>query len=431
MSGAAYAPYDDGHSALIGGAGSAGERPRGPALFTGGSSARYGLVGSIGFACVFAFIAIIMSGVALQRSNNSPASGPSTTTTTNNYNSYNNNTYASSTTNNYIAAPSLFPATITVNLPNIAVEGAAWDSIGQRFVLGSIAFGNLYEVLPGAGMLPGGTGVAPAARLAMALPGLVRQSIAGVFVDTSGGRYVTWGALARFPPDASQTVQGGLVRVDMVTGAVVSVDTTPFRSSAALKMLINDVVVDPRTGVVYATDSFEGILLRGEFQPASQTIAVSVLINDARLANPNGPFGGIGLNGIEYYNGSLLAGISGRAPEGGMWLVPIDNPTAMVKVNVTNGPGFTAEGIDGLRFNADRTVLYVTNALDQRVSMLVSSDGWRTAQVTATWCVPATAPVPISTLAYVPGVEAVYAVCTAQFGAGPYQLVRADWSMRC
>lgn len=187
-----------------------------------------------------------------------------------------------------------------------------------------------------------------------------------------------------FPtPDATQMAQGGgffggqngetpdftirLLAFDLTTKEkLMDVDLTDVAPAGA--RFANDVAVDA-DGVAYVTDSLAGAIYRVDMSGN-----VSYLSNDLFAGQ------GLGLNGIDYSNGSLIVG---KSSDGALYKISLADPTNIVTVQLPQA----LTGVDGITFRSDGKLLAVSNR-EGKMYLLSSSDDWATATIDATSDVP-------------------------------------------
>eukprot|EP00475_Leptophrys_vorax_P042814 TRINITY_DN806_c0_g1_i12.p1 TRINITY_DN806_c0_g1~~TRINITY_DN806_c0_g1_i12.p1 ORF type:complete len:595 (-),score=140.67 TRINITY_DN806_c0_g1_i12:297-2081(-) len=190
---------------------------------------------------------------------------------------------------------SVFVPNFAIPGHNFAPEGIFWDTTAQHFLFGSTKTGGIFSLRPGiSDLLPEITRVVA--------PNNLNLGSVGVFVDYGSNRYNVWAALSNFSLTGSGTVDGGLLYVNMVTGVSSAVRLSQFQTGNGL--FINDVVTDD-AGNVFATNSFDGQIFKGTYNASTGTIDTSQFFYNASYH-----FTGFGFNGIEFFNGWLLVGIT-------------------------------------------------------------------------------------------------------------------------
>eukprot|EP00002_Diphylleia_rotans_P027523 TRINITY_DN5520_c0_g1_i2.p1 TRINITY_DN5520_c0_g1~~TRINITY_DN5520_c0_g1_i2.p1 ORF type:complete len:367 (+),score=83.29 TRINITY_DN5520_c0_g1_i2:44-1144(+) len=305
----------------------------------------------------------------------------------------------------------LFQDKYSIPAKAYVAEGIAWDPIAKRFLFGSIATGAISTITPE----PPGR---PYSIQPLVPPNNLAIGSIGLYVDAEGPRYNLWAALGPFPPNPANTVQGGILYRNMITGKQIVADVTSLRGSVNDAMLINDIVADGN-GVVYATNSLDGMILKGVVDETNDRIDVTVFFNNPeyRFTNP----GDLGFNGIEFVGGVILVGTSQPASnKGGLLRISSTNPNDAKMVQVTKG---TIEYVDGLRFNPSKSILYVVKS-PNAVQVVQSKDNWVTAEVVEEIPIPSFCEAPLTTVAYIPDDSSLFAVCAGGFGNGPYSISR-------
>ncbi len=301
--------------------------------------------------------------------------------------------------NAIVSVPFIPPPSIAV-APLTLPEGISYlPSAG--LVISSLASGAVRLVASNNFSVPF-TFVPPSATLPL-------TQTAGIFFDEPRGRLLVCNLL--FPPNPSAPVQSALFSFSASTGALLaSVDLTPFGPAAASRFA-NDVVVDG-SGNAYVTDSFSAQVLR--IDPAFG-------VSPFAIGGALGSVGDLGPNGIEFWsNNSMAAILVGRSGpnnvSSGLIRLALNQPSAMAKVQITNFANVTGGlfGIDGIRFDAAKSYLYVVNNPAGLIYRLFSSDGWFSATIESAVAVASVQPcITPTTLTLVDGVPHV--VCAAAF----------------
>jgi len=267
-----------------------------------------------------------------------------------------------------------YPEVVAGHADTLHPEGATWDAVHHRFLVGSLRHGTVSVVEPDGS----------AATLVDDPDVLV--SIIGLHVDAARGRVL----VANADPGAGlRTSSGtfhrlaGVGAYDLATGRrLFYVDLAAVAGDGG-QHFANDLAFGP-DGTAYVTDSFAPVVYRVGVDGTA-----SVLLRDARLAATDG---GFGLNGIVRQGGWLVLG---KYEDGTLWRVRIASPTEVSQVRVATAPG-TLTGLDGLLRRPDGTLLGVTNQLgaaghDAEVE-LRSDDDWRSARLSAVHPSPDQAP---------------------------------------
>ncbi|GAA2836595.1 SMP-30/gluconolactonase/LRE family protein [Kitasatospora paracochleata] len=269
--------------------------------------------------------------------------------------------------------PQRYPAVLVGHGPTLHPEGATWDPVHRRFLVGSMPHGTVSTVRP-----DGSTATL------IDDPALV--SVVGLHVDAAHHRVLvvngdTGAGLRSTPATARRTA--GLGAYDLTTGRRLFYTDLAAVAGDGGEHLGNDVAFGP-DGTAYVTDSFAPLVYRVGVDGAA-----SVLVRDARLAvSP----GGFGLNGIVRQGGVLVIG---TYETGALWRVPIACPDTFTRVAVAGGADRLI-GLDGLLARPGGTVAGVTNRLGgsgaEAEVELHSPDGWRTARLAAVRPSPDAAP---------------------------------------
>ncbi|GAA1982858.1 SMP-30/gluconolactonase/LRE family protein [Kitasatospora viridis] len=245
-------------------------------------------------------------------------------------------------------------------------ESTSWDRRGRRFLIGSLHRGTVSTVRADG-----------RARTLVTDPVLV--STLGIKADPARGRLLVCnGDPAGKSVHSTAATQGrvsGLGAYDLATGRRLWYADLAADGGTHLA---NDVVVAP-DGTAYVTDSFAPVVHR--ITPDGRP---SVLVRNPRLGVPAGQFG---LNGIVLEGRRLLVG---NYATGSVWCVPLDRPGDLYPV-VTDE---RLVGLDGVTPVGPGHLLGVTNAVGSSTAgqlvSLRSTDGWRTAHLTARpWADPA------------------------------------------
>ncbi|NUS65608.1 MAG: hypothetical protein HOQ46_18410 [Saccharothrix sp.] len=249
------------------------------------------------------------------------------------------------------AAATPAPDVITGRSAELHPEGITWDPLRHTFLLSSLRRGTVEIVRDGT------------TETLVSDPRMV--STFGVHV-VHGRIYVTYGDMGvgrRSTPDTTYK-SSGLGVFDLATGRpvhVVDLAIGPGRHSA------NDVAVD-HAGNAYVTDPASDALYR-----VDRDGRATVLARDPRFGSET-----IGLNGIVWHpKGFVLAvrydtgALFKTTRAGEVSEVALDRPLV---------------GGDGMDLRPDGSLAVVTNALgapgEAAVSVLRSSDDWRTARTT-------------------------------------------------
>jgi len=246
-------------------------------------------------------------------------------------------------------AMSSWPDQIVAARNQFIPEGVEFDSTRERFLLGSVREGTVFEL--------GRDG----ALTAFAQDPELRSSV-GIEVDEERGRLLVANS------DASVFASGGpghakLAVFDLATGERLQMlDLGALVSATDEKAVFfaNDVTVDAR-GFIYVTDSRSGSIYQVDDQYAPSLLrrfdAETELIPNGLVAHPDGYL--------------LVAGGTR------LYKVPLAKPGAATPVALPT----EIDGADGVVWLPDGRLAIVANR-QNRVVALTSSDGWRSAELT-------------------------------------------------
>ncbi|MER7579087.1 hypothetical protein [Kitasatospora sp. NPDC097691] len=255
------------------------------------------------------------------------------------------------------------PAVVTGHAASLVPESGDWDATHHRFLLGSLRHGTVSAV-----------GTDGSVRTLVQDPALTE--VAGLRVDPVRRRVLVTDLDNGLGERSSAATQGKLARIaayDLDTGRRIFVTDLAAVAADGGNHLANDIAIGP-DGTAYVTDSFAPVVYR-----VTPDGTASVLLRDPRLAPAPGAYG---LNGIVYRDGRLVLG---KWDDGTLWQVPLRDPAALRRVEVTGGDALLH--LDGLLGRPDGSIAGVTNAFfgagrDAEVE-LRSDDHWRTARLTA------------------------------------------------
>lgn len=247
-------------------------------------------------------------------------------------------------------------------------EGIAWDPTRRAFLVGSIATGRISVV--GRDGVPHPFGIAPGV------------STFGLHVDVVRNRVlVTYGDIGNGERSSTATayLQSGVAVFNLRTGRLERrVDLNTARlNPAGGRHAVNDLAVDA-VGNAYVTDPAGDAIYR--ITPSGRA---SVLVRDDRLRSDT-----IGANGIVWDPVGYLLTV--RYDTGQLFRVSLRGELSEVAL------GKRLVGGDGLALTSGRTLIAVTNKLGapgvEAVTVLASSDNYRSAVVTSTEAWPIAAP---------------------------------------
>ena len=240
----------------------------------------------------------------------------------------------------------LAPERIVAERGGIIPEGIEYDNNRNRFLVGSIADGTIYEVTNSGRLLP-----------AITSPDL--NASVGIEVDESRDMLLVANSNTASPNGAAElgifNLESGeqLAMIDLAA----SIPNRPADS----RHFANDVAVS-RGGVAYVTDSSMKIVYKvDKYHRASVLLDFGV---DADL----------GLNGIEYHPAGYLILASPATAQ--LIRVPVDNPQRWAVIDLD----YPATGGDGLVWAADGSLAVISNN-SSRTMKYTSNDNWRTARL--------------------------------------------------
>jgi sugar lactone lactonase YvrE len=249
------------------------------------------------------------------------------------------------------AAATPAPGAITGRSAELHPEGIAWDPLRHTFLLTSLRRGTVEIVRDGT------------TKTLISDPRMV--STFGVHV-VRGRVYVAYGDMGvarRSTPDTTYK-SSGLGVFDLATGRpvhVVDLAIGPGRHGA------NDVAVD-HAGNAYVTDPASDSLYRVDADGRA-----TVLARDPRFGSET-----IGLNGIVWHPKGFVLAV--RYDTGALFKITRSGEISEVALDRP------LVGGDGMDLRPDGSLAVVTNALgapgEAAVSVLRSSDDWRTARTT-------------------------------------------------
>jgi len=253
-------------------------------------------------------------------------------------------------------------------------EGISWDPTRQAFLIGSMATGRISAV--------DRTGHP---RVVSEAPGV---STFGLHVDAARNRFLVTYAdmgVGENSSEATTNVQSGVAIYNLRTGRLERrVDlNTPRLNPPGGKHTANDLAIDQR-GNAYVTDPSGDAIYK-----VTPDGKASVLVRDARLQGQT-----IGMNGIVWDPAGYLLAV--RYDNGKLYRISPHGAITEVRL------AHPLLGGDGLAFTADRKLVAVTNKLGaagvEAVTVLRSSDGYRSAQVVTgqAWPIPGPTTIAIS-----------------------------------
>lgn len=266
-----------------------------------------------------------------------------------------------------------WPATITGQLVERNPEGVTCDPTRQAFLVGSIATGRI-AVIDRTGK---------ARTLVQDAPGV---STFGLHVDAARNRFlVTYADIGNGDRSTPATAykQSGVAIYNLRTGRLqhrVPLDTAQLNPQPG-NHGANDLAIDGK-GNAYVTDPASDAIYR--ISPAG---VASVFLRDPRLSSSS-----IGMNGIVWHPAGYLLAV--RYDTGTLLRIPVAARRPQVRVTEVQLE-HPLTGGDGLALTRDRKLVAVTNTLGapgaNAVTVLRSTDNYRSAQVVTTkpWPIPA------------------------------------------
>jgi len=313
---------------------------------------------------------------------------------------------------------SVFQPVFTIPALGYKVENFCFDSLSQRFLVGSVDRKVIFALQPG---------IADASSSITTFwtndGSVVDAGVLGVLIDTnySTNQHVAWAALSNFPPTAA----AGVLYYNLVTGQNQIIDLTQISNSSL--NIINDMVVAP-DGSVYVTNTIGGQIFKLTYDNVQKKYVAQLFFNNASFVPPlqfppNIPQ--LGFDGIEYANGYLLVGVYSPANVGGgLYRINTANAQDTLQVVILNG---VVDYIDGMRFSTDKTKLYIANGPNKFV-VLQSYNNWISATIIQSIDLSSNPAVklPVTGVAQVPNTDMVYVLTANGFGPGPYSIVRVN-----
>ena len=216
----------------------------------------------------------------------------------------------------------MLPEVIEIEQQGIIPEGIEWDEEGQRFLVGSLTQGTIFQFDDMGAISP-------------FIEDEDLVSTIGIHIDKMTNRLLvtnTDANIAFNPAEANPFA--GLAAYDLATGErLFIVDMTDLYESPA--QFANDVVNDA-DGNAYVTNSMAPVIYK--VTPDGEA---SVFVENEAF-----DVEGFGLNGIEYHpDGYLLVAVGTTAS---IYKVPLDDPDSLTLVESE-----TPYAIDGMAFDAN------------------------------------------------------------------------------
>ncbi len=238
------------------------------------------------------------------------------------------------------SAPPRGPELIVFESPGLRPEGIEYDARRRRFLVSSSTQGTVHAV-------------SDAGELTLVVADSGMSSLLGIEVDELRDQLVAAGSLASGAPAVGFYDLGSGDTLRVVDLGEIALSADP---------LANDVTVDS-AGVAYVTDTNSAAVYRVDTDDTA-----SVLLADEVL---------MFVNGIEIIDDAeVLVNTFGRAQA--LFRIPVADPGSFELVQAdVNILG------DGMVFLPDGDLVVVSVVGD--VLRLRSDDGWRSAQLVATW----------------------------------------------
>ncbi len=238
------------------------------------------------------------------------------------------------------------PVRIIAERGGFVPEGIEYDNNRNRFLVGSISDGTIYEVTSNGRLIP-----------AITSPDL--NASVGIEVDEVRDQL--------FVANSNTASANGAAELgiyDLATGeqvAMVDLAASIPNKPSDSGHFANDVAVSS-AGVAYVTDSRMKIVYKVDrYHRASVLLDFGI---DAEY----------GLNGIEYHPSGILIVASPATAQ--LLRIPVDNPQRWAVIDLD----FPATGGDGLVWASDGSLAVISNN-SSRVSKYLSDDNWRTARL--------------------------------------------------
>lgn len=244
-------------------------------------------------------------------------------------------------------ASNMAPERIVAERGGFIPEGIEYDNNRNRFLVGSIAEGTIFEVTNNGTLIP-----------AITSPDL--NASVGIEVDEPRDLLLVANSNMASPNGAAE-----LGIFDLDSGeqlAMIDLAASIPDRPADSRHFANDVAVS-RAGIAYITDSSMKVVYK-----VDRYNRASVLVDFGVDAD-------FGLNGIEYHPAGYLILASPATAQ--LIRVPVDNPQRWAIIDLD----YPATGGDGLVWAADGSLAVISNN-SSRTMKYRSSDNWRTATLT-------------------------------------------------
>jgi sugar lactone lactonase YvrE len=251
------------------------------------------------------------------------------------------------------AGPGQLPDVIVIERGGFIPEGIEYDQTNERFLVGSLAEGTVFEIAPDGTMTP----VIEDADLV---------SSVGIEVDEERNRLLVCNADSSvFDPNAAGPGRAMLGIYDLATGerqAMIDLAAAVQDAPPDARHFANDVAVGA-DGTAFVTDTMSNLVYRvgADGQP-------TVLHRFEGMVQPNG---------IVYHDSGYLLVVG--LGDGNLYKIPVDDPASASQVTLPE----PLEGGDGMIWITDGRLGVVSNS-QSRVIALESSDDWTTAEIVGT-----------------------------------------------
>lgn len=238
------------------------------------------------------------------------------------------------------------PDVVTIERPGLFPEGVEFDTRRDRFLVGSLSEGTIYEVREDGAPTP-----------FINDPELT--SSVGLQIDVQGDRLLVVSSNTFLFMDPTLPFHSKLFAYNLESGERLFVADLAALSEDAPNVA-NDVAVDS-DGNAYVTDSLAPVIYQVD-AAGNATVFYQNSLLDGR--------GEPGLNGIEYHpDGYLLVPMQGK-----LLKMPVANPAATSEVLLDQ----PIPAADGVTLHPDGRLIVVQGQL-ATVTALASEDGWESA----------------------------------------------------
>ena len=250
----------------------------------------------------------------------------------------------------FVTPATWFSNRIVMNRGGFIPEGIEYDALGDRFLVGSLVDGTVYELGYDGSVTPFIVDDELVSSIGIEVDAARdRLLVANSDDDVFGGQGPGTAKLGVYRLSSGE-------RVAMVdVGAIAGGDDDSI-------VFVNDLTVDD-AGNVYLTDTF-----MNQVYKVDTGYSASVLYRFE-------PTTGLGLNGIVHHpDGYLIVVAVGG--QGLLYRIPLDDPEAAQPIGLSQ----PATGADGLVWASDGRLIVVSNSSSSALAYR-SNDGWRTAEL--------------------------------------------------